>query len=224
MAIKYTGFADEAAAGIRGQIEATKRLGTTMIRGMSFTIVRDEEPDSPRIRKLVVEKLTTLVRMCEEAGVSYLHENCMNFGGLSWEHSLRLVEAVKSPAFALIYDTGNPSLAFDRRNGRLQNSWEFYEHVKPLVRHVHIKDGVYLGPGDGIFPKARFTLPGEGDGDVVRIVEDLMKSGYDGFLSIEPHTATVYHEDGGIAPEEARMQSYVRYGKRLMEIAEAARL
>ena len=300
MAIRYTGFADEAAAGIRGQIEATKRLGwasiesraidgvnitdvdeatfdeveralfesgvridcfgsavanwgkdprkdedfersvaelsralprmkrlgTTMLRGMSFGIVREASPDDPAIARLVVERLGPLVRMCEEAGVLYLHENCMNFGGQSWEHTLRLLEAIKSPAFGLIFDTGNPPFSFDRRGPepwKIQSSWEFYERVKPFVKHVHIKDCVYIGPSEGIFPKARFTLPGEGNGDVVRIVEDLVKSGYDGFLSIEPHTEAVFHEGSGVSPEEARMAGYIGYGRALMAMVEKAR-
>jgi len=297
MSIQYTGFADEAASGIQGQIAATKllgwssiesrnidgvnltdiddakfdeveaalkssgvridcfgsavanwgkdprkeedyrksiaeleraiprmqRLGTKMIRGMSFAVVKDEEPDSPRIQKLVLEKLSFLVKMCEDAGITYLHENCMNFGGLSWEHTLRLVEAVKSPAFALVYDTGNPPFTFDRKNpGKLQSSWEFYSRVKPFIKHIHIKDAVYVGPTDGIFPKARFTLPGEGNGDVVRILNDVVVSGWNGFLSIEPHMEIVHHEGDAVSSEEAKAATYIRYGKRLMELVRQA--
>jgi len=297
MSIRYTGFADEAASGIHGQIAATKnlgwssiesrnidgvnitdiddakfdevaaalensgvridcfgsavanwakdprkeddfkksvaeleraiprmrRLGTTLIRGMSFAVVKDEAPDSPRIQKSVIEKLSVLVGMCEEAGITYLHENCMNFGGLSWEHTLRLVDAVKSPAFALVFDTGNPPFTFDRRNpDRLQSSWDFYSRVKPFIKHIHIKDAVYVGPTDGIFPKARFTLPGEGNGDVVRIIEDVVASGWTGFLSIEPHMEIVHHEGDAVSSDDAKAATYIRYGKRLMELVDKA--
>ncbi|GAB1484117.1 hypothetical protein MASR2M78_29340 [Treponema sp.] len=297
MSIRYTGFADEAAAGIMGQIEATKRLGwtsiesrnidgvnitdiddatfdrveaalkdsgvridcfgsavanwskdprkeedfnrsveelkraiprmqrlgTKMIRGMSFAVVRDEEPDSPHIQKMVIEKVNVLVQMCEEAGILYLHENCMNFGGLSWEHSLRLVDGIKSPAFALVFDTGNPPFTFDRRNSyQLQSSWEFYSNVKPFIKHIHIKDAEYIGPSGGIFPKAKFTFPGEGHGDVVRIIEDVVNSGWSGFLSIEPHMEIVHHEGDAVSSEEVKAATYVKYGKRLMELVAAA--
>jgi sugar phosphate isomerase/epimerase len=295
MAIRYTGFADEAAGDIRGQVAATKRLGwssiesrnidgvnltdvddrtfeevcrvvaeaevridcfgsavanwgkdarkdddftrskeelsralarmkclgTTMIRGMSFGLVNGVAPDDPELASLVVSRVEPLVRMCEDAGVLYLHENCMNWGGQSWEHTLRLLDAISSPAFALVYDTGNPPFSFDRRGAepwKLQSSWDFYNNVKAFIKHIHIKDCVYVGPSGGIFPKARFTLPGEGDGDVVRIIEDLIASGYDGFLSIEPHTETVFHEGGGLSLEEAKLESYVSYGRRLMQL------
>lgn len=299
MTIRYTGFADEAAAGIQGQVDATrrlgwssiesrnidgvnltditdatfeevcrtvteggvridcfgsavanwgkdprkdedfqrsiaeldralprmKRLGSRMIRGMSFGIVKGMDPDDGELARLVISRVEPLVRKCEEAGVLYLHENCMNWGGQSWEHTLRLVDAIKSPAFGLIYDTGNPPFSHDRRGPepwKFQSSWDFYRNVKPFVKHVHIKDCVYLGPSDGIFPKARFTLPGEGDGDVVRIVADLVSSGFDGFLSIEPHLETVFHEGGRQSLEEVKMDSYIRYGRRLMELVDAA--
>lgn len=212
-------------AELKRALPRMRRLGTTMIRGMSFCQVKDAVPDSPEIQKAVIEKVRSLVRLCEEAGVLYLHENCMNFGGMSWEHSLRLVDAIPSRAFALCFDTGNPVFTRDRRGQApygLQSSWDFYCHVKPFIRHVHIKDGVYVGPDEGIFPKTRYTWPGEGDGDVLRIVQDLKASGYEGFLSIEPHMETVFHEGGGQTPEAARRATYVQYGRRLMALVAGA--
>jgi sugar phosphate isomerase/epimerase len=299
MGISYTGFADEAASGIREQVNATrqlgwssiesrnidgtnltdiddekfedvcqvvdeagiridcfgsavanwgkdarkeddfrrsveelsralprmKRLGTRMIRGMSYGIVKNVSPDDRELENLVISRVEPLVRMCEDAGVLYLHENCMNWGGQSWEHTLRLLEAIKSPAFGLIFDTGNPTFSFDRRGKepwRLQSSWEFYQQVKPFIKHVHIKDCEYLGPSEAIFPKVRFTLPGKGNGDVFRILKDLVDSDYDGFLSIEPHMETVFHEGDGTSLEEARMRSYVGYGEQLMALVREA--
>ncbi len=91
------------------------RLGTTMIRGMSFAVVRDGDPDSPELEAIIFEKVRHLVRMCEEAGVLYLHENCMNYGGMSHEHTLRLLDNVRSPNCRLVFDTGNPVFT-DRRS------------------------------------------------------------------------------------------------------------
>lgn len=72
-------------ASLRRAIPRMQRLGTRYLRGMSFGIVRDALPDSPEIEKLVFENVRSLVSLCEEAGVFYLHENCMNYGGLSYE-------------------------------------------------------------------------------------------------------------------------------------------
>ena len=209
---------------LRRAIPRMQCLGATMIRGMSFAVVQDEEPDSPKLEAIIFGKVRHLVRMCEEAGVLYLHENCMNYGGMSHRHTLKLLDNVRSPNFRLVFDTGNPVFT-DRRIGSppyaKQSSWEFYTSVREWIEYVHIKDGHYLGESGGIFPEVEFTFPGEGDGDVARIVRDLLQTGYDGGLSIEPHLDVVYHEDAGQSEAEVRYQNYVEYGRRLMQLVEA---
>ncbi len=204
-----------------------QRLGCKMIRGMSFAQAKDTEPDAPEIAKAVFENVNKLVKLCEDAGVTYAHENCMNYGGLSCEHTLRLLDEVQSDNFTLIFDTGNPVFSWDHRGDkpyRKQKAWDFYQKVKDFIGYVHIKDAVYVGETDGVFPKADFTFPGEGDGDVGRIVKDLLKRGYDGGFSMEPHLAVVFHEqeEEGDPDAKARIMytNYVEYGKRFMALVD----
>jgi sugar phosphate isomerase/epimerase len=208
---------------LRRAIPRMQHLGTTMIRGMSFAVAQDEEPDSPELEAIIFRKVEHLVRMCEDAGVLYLHENCMNYGGMSHEHTLRLLDNIRSPNLRLVFDTGNPVFT-DRRIGskpyRKQSSWEFYSNVREWIHYVHIKDGRYIRESDGIFPEVEYTFPGEGDGEVARIVGDLLQTGYDGGLSIEPHLAVVYHERSAQSQDEARYNNYVEYGRRLMQLVE----
>ena len=63
-----------------------------------------------------------------------------------------------------------------------QSAWEFYRNVREHVVYVHIKDGIW----DATEKKVTFTHPGEGQGDVRRIVADLLARGYDGGFSMEP--------------------------------------
>lgn len=209
-------------------VEALKRaisrmhtLGTKMVRGMSFAVVKDAEPDSPELEKIIFERVNHLVKLCEDGGVFYMHENCMNYGGMSHEHTLKLLENVKSPHFKLVFDTANPVFT-DRRIGpkpyRKQSSWEFYSHVKEFVEYVHIKDARYIKESDGIFPETEHVFPGEGDGDVKKIVTDLLKNGYDGGFSIEPHMALVFHDESVTTQDEARFNNYVEYGRRFMQL------
>jgi sugar phosphate isomerase/epimerase len=115
-----------------------ERLGAKMIRGMSFAVVRDEQADSPELEAVIFDRVRHLVRMCEEAGVLYLHENCMNYGGMSHEHTLRLLDQIRSPNLKLVFDTGNPVFT-DRRLGpepyRKQSSWEFYTNVREWIHY-----------------------------------------------------------------------------------------
>ena len=118
------------------------------------------------------------------------------------------------PNLKLVFDTGNPIFTDDRDSPKpypKQSAWEFYTHVKEHVAYVHIKDGVW----DSATGKTTFTFPGKGDGDVRRIVKDLLAGGYEGGLSIEPHLAVVQHDQSVVSPEEQRYNSYVEYGRRM---------
>ena len=167
-----------------------------------------------------------LVRLCEDAGVYYMHENCNNYGGQSPKHTLKLLEAIDSPNFKLVFDTGNPVMNYDRQFGdaleRMQNAWDFYSQVRDHIAYVHIKDGVCTEPNPNGFGKTTYTYPGEGDGCVVRIVEDLIARGYDGGFSMEPHLKNVFHAQNGQSNEQQCYDAYVEYGRRFMKIVETA--
>ena len=149
--------------------------------------------------------------------------------GLSWKdpagtteanvmNTLRLLDAVKSPAFTLIFDTGNPTFNYRQLGLKpypLQSSWEFYSNVKQFISYVHIKDATALPPADGSRPQARFTFAGEGCGDIRAILKDLKESGYDGGISMEPHVGSVFHDPNGNpnSPEAKKFRHdiYIKY-------------
>jgi len=216
----------ENLASLKRAIPRMHRLGTRYLRGMSFKIVKDVEPDSPEIEKLVFEKLSLLVKICEEGDILYLHENCMNYGGLSHNHTLRLLEKMHSPNFKLVFDTGNP-VGSDNHIGKppykKQSSWEFYTNVKEFIDYVHIKDCKFIKDTDQIFPELEFTFPGEGHGNVRKIVRDLLENGYDSGFSIEPHLSVVYHEQSDKPVELIRYENYVTYGRKFMDLFEEER-
>ncbi len=209
---------------LKRAIPRMHRLGTRMIRGMSFAMQKAEPADNPELERTIFEKLNYLVKLCEDNDILYLHENCANYGGQSYLHTLRLIDNIKSPAFKILFDTGNPVITENRIGAppylTMQDSWEFYSNIKEFIYYVHIKDGVFVAKSDGIFNKARYTFPGEGDGHVVEIVEDLLKNGYDGGFSIEPHMASVFHEDDSRERDDEAYKIYVEYGKRFMKIVE----
>ncbi len=208
-------------ASLKRAIPRMHQLGTHLIRGMSFAIVRNGRPDSPQVEQLVFDKLRILVKVCEDGGVTYVHENCQNYGGLSYTHTLKLIEQVDSANFKLAFDTGNP-VGSDHFVGEppysKQSSWDFYQNVREFIAHVHIKDCKFVSETGGTFPVLEHTFPGDGDGDVRRIVQDLMANGYGGALSIEPHLAVVYHDNSITSPDEIRFANYVEYGRRLMAL------
>ena len=198
------------------------KLGIKMIRGMSFAYAKGEKPDSPELEEIIFKKVQELVDICEDAGIIYAHENCMNYGGLSHLHTLKLLERIRNKNFTLVYDTGNPVLNY-RVIGEppyaLQSSWEFYYNVREFISYVHIKDGTAVPNEEGTRPKCDFCYAGDGSGDVRAIVLDLLKRGYDGGFSIEPHVASVFHEaEPERDKDELRYTSYVEYGRRFEKL------
>ncbi len=199
-----------------------EKLGTKMLRAMSFARFKNYSDLTPEIEKRIFSQVGYLVKMCEDAGVMYLHENCMNYGGMSWQHTLKLLDNIKSDSFRLVFDTGNPPFTYDCSKTEpfpKQKSWEFYDNVKEFIYYVHIKDAVYKHETDGVFPAADFKYPGEGDGDVLKIVTDLIKNGYDGGFSIEPHMEVVFHEETSQEDKaQTQYDTYIEYGRRFEKI------
>ena len=198
-----------------------KKLNCTMLRGMSFKAQWERPAWDPEVEKHVFSKLNVLVKMCQDAGVEYLHENCNNYGGQSWKHTLKLLENV--PGLRLIFDTGNPVLNFDRSQGdelvSMQDSFVFYSNVKEFIRYVHIKDGICTEKKVG-FSSAKYTFAGEGHGKVREIVADLLKNGYDGGFSMEPHMGSVFHDTDNGSAEDKRKEIYIEYGRRFEKLIE----
>ena len=203
-------------------IPRMQRLGSKLVRIMSYAVIKDESGEiaADQMKEERFRRLRELVRRFSEAGITPVHENCMNYGGMSWRHSLELVEQV--PGLRLVYDTGNPVFTYDYAEGPSrdkQSSWEFYRRVREHIAYVHIKDARYVGENPGsIFPKAEFTFAGEGDGEVRRMVKDLLDGGYDGGISMEPHLAVVFHDDSQGSPDEIKYANYVEYGCRFMQL------
>jgi sugar phosphate isomerase/epimerase len=191
-----------------------RRLGTKIIRLMSYPPLEEGDPDG-QMEEERFRRLRVVCAIFLEAGMLPLHENCMNYGGMSWRHTLRLLENV--PGLKLVFDTGNPVFSDDLSKPRpypKQSVWGFYTHVREHIAYVHIKDGIWdAGAG-----KMIYTYPGEGQGDVIRVVRDLLKRGYDGGFSIEPHMAAVAHEASNDTTDEIMYRTYVEYGRRMEKI------
>ncbi len=214
---KITDPFDVTLAEINRAIPRMHRLGTKFIRIMSYARMDDREPND-QMEEERFRRLNIITKMFLDAGIQPLHENCMNYGGMGWPFTLRMLDKV--PGLKLVFDTGNPVCTEDKSKPKpypRESSWEFYENVKDFIVYVHIKDAVIE---DG---KPRFTWGGDGDGDVRKIVTDLLKNGYDGGFSMEPHMAVVFHDDAVKSDEQARYDNYVEYGRRFMALVDECR-
>ncbi|MFA6243978.1 MAG: sugar phosphate isomerase/epimerase family protein [Candidatus Hydrogenedentales bacterium] len=183
------------------------RFGTPFIRVMSYPNDPKEPLSDEEWREEAIDRMRELATIAEDGGITLVHENCSGWGGLSAENSNILLGEVDSPALKVVFDTGNP-VTYG------QDAWEYYQAVYDDIVYVHIKDARKV---DG---KDEYTYCGEGDGYVREIVGDLLKRGYNGGFSIEPHLAAIIHTGQKANNDEQLYQSYTEYGRRLMRIVE----
>lgn len=186
------------------------RFGCKIIRIMSYPNDKANPLPEAEWHKAAVRRIKLLARIAEDGGVILVHENCDGWGGESPENSLRLLEEVNSPALKLLYDTGNV-IAHD------QDGWDFYSKTREHIVYVHIKDAVKTPEG-----KIQYRYCGEGNGQVRRILTDLIRNGYDGGFSIEPHLKAIIHESKDADDPLAGYKAYVEYGRRLDAILKEA--
>ncbi len=195
-------------------IARMQRLGTRFIRIMSYAI-RDEEDQMEEER---FRRMRELTKRFLSAGIQPVHENCMNYGGMGWPFMLKLLENV--PGLKVVFDTGNPVFNADRTKPKpwpRQDAWEFYSHVRDFIAHIHVKDGNWNPARNDV----DYTYPGEGQGQVRRILQDLLGRGYNAGISIEPHLAVVFHDAAVTSSEEAQYETYVEYGRRLVALLDS---
>ena len=188
-------------------IPRMQKFGTQFIRVMSYPNDKDNPLSDSAWRDEAVKRIKVWARMAEDAGIILAHENCSGWGGQSAEHSNILLGEVDSPALKVVFDTGNP-VTYG------QDPWDYYQTVAKDIVYVHIKDAKKVD-GEDVY-----TYCGEGDGCVKEIVGDLLAKGYTGGLSIEPHLAAVIHTGESTDDVAELYNSYVEYGRRLMQVVE----
>ncbi|MCO5051117.1 MAG: sugar phosphate isomerase/epimerase [Verrucomicrobiae bacterium] len=204
---------DLTLAEVQRCIPRMKRLGAKFVRIMSF---KPADTDY-RIPTEALRRVKDVTNRFLDAGLQPVHENCMNYGGMSWQHTLELLD--QCPGLKLVFDTANPVFNPDRSRPRpwpRQDAWEFWTHVRDHVVHIHIKDASY-DPGTHT---ETYHWPGAGQGYVREILADAKQRGYTGGLSIEPHMVTVFHDPQAAAnvPADAARKNFVAYGQRLQAL------
>lgn len=190
---------------LRRAIPRMQRAGAKFIRCMSYPNRKENPLSDSDWGDEVVRRFQILARQAEEGGVTLVHENCHGWGSQDPEHALQLMERVNSPALKIVFDTGNE---------RKIDTLTYFRAVREHIVHVHVKDWKRTSEGG-----VQECYPGEGDSGAREILTDLVKDGYDGFLSIEPHMIAVVHlGKSADADPEAAYNTYVEYGRRLMNL------
>ncbi len=199
---------DITEAEVRRAIPRMHRLNSKFVRIMSY---KPTDTDSKTPTE-VFRRVGEVTKMFLDGGMQPVHENCMNYGGMSAQHTLEMLEKV--PGLKLVFDTANPIFNPDRSQTqpwKKQDPWEFWTKVRDHSVHIHVKDATW-NPAKN---DADYNYPGEGQGRVRDILKDAFSRGYDAGISIEPHVAVVFHAAAVSASDEEVYKSYVKYGRQL---------
>ncbi len=208
---------DITLAELKRALPRMQRLGTKYIRIMSFKPDDDAYITPPEVFRRVSE----VVKICLDAGIQPLHENCMNHGGMSWKHALELLD--HCPGLKWLFDPANPVFNPDRSKPKpwpMQDPWEFWTHLRDHSVHIHIKDATW-NPAKN---DADYNWPGEGHGRIRDILKDAFARGYDAGISVETHMVSVFHDPKIQATSDLPIQeNFVEYGRRLEKLIQEAK-
>ena len=129
-----------------------------------------------------IESIGNLVHMAERYGVTLCIKAHVGASVFNTPTTVRLMEAVTSPAFGIDMDPSHIHRAGE-------NPVEAIQAVMGRVKHVHVRDCKGRQPGPG---KPEDQANGRGDIDLVGYVRALHAGGYAGALDLEVIGAKSY--------------------------------
>ncbi|MCK3860976.1 sugar phosphate isomerase/epimerase family protein [Pseudomonas sp. B329] len=180
-------------------LEIAATLGTRMIRIMSYPNSGWEEA---RWRSAVIDRLCRLTEIAQRHDVVLVHENCAGWAGRNAEYTLDMLQAVGSDHLKLLFDVGN-GLSYGYQ------ALDFLRQVLPHVAHVHLKDGLCTDQG------VRYQELGEGEAGAIECIDFLIRNGYEGWFSIEPHLSLIPHLQVSDADPQRKQATYMAYAQRV---------
>ena len=142
------------------------------IRMFSFFMPEGEDPE--KYHDEVFRRVGRMADYAAKHNVILLHENEKEIYGDVADRCRKLMEEFYSDHFKAVFDFAN----FVQCH---QDTKEAYEMLKPYIKYVHVKDAEW--------ESGQVVPAGHGDGNVKEILKMLKESGYEGFLSLEPHLA-----------------------------------
>jgi sugar phosphate isomerase/epimerase len=166
-----------------------RELGTTIVRVFSFFVPAGEPPE--RHRAEVIDRMAALAGIAAGQDLVLAHENEKEIFGDTPDRCADLITAVNSPALRATFDAAN----FVQCGVR-----PFSEAYGLLRPHL-----VYLQVKDAIAATGQVVPAGRGDGQVRETLAALRDSGFDGFMSLEPHLALAGRYGGFSGPEGFRL-------------------
>ena len=168
-------------------VDAAEFFAAPLIRLFSYYPAGGEGkgPIEPH-REEIFRRFRQKVDYLKDRQVTMVHENEKGIFGDTGRRCAELMKAIDSPKLRSAFDFAN----FVQVGEDPQLNWPA---LKPYTVHIHIKDAI---AGSG-----KVVPAGQGDGHLGTIIADAYRSGYRGFLSLEPHLKVAGHSHGETGPQ-----------------------
>jgi sugar phosphate isomerase/epimerase len=173
---------------MRRVADIASELGTQIVRVFSFFVPPGVPPE--RHRRQVIDRMCALTQIAEDRGLVLAHENEKEIYGDRPERCADLITAVGSPAFRATFDAAN----FVQCG--VQPHTEAYGLLRPYLVYLQVKDA--LAATGEVVPA------GQGDGQVRETLSALRDSGFEGYVSLEPHLGQAGRYGGFSGPQGFR--------------------
>jgi 3-dehydroshikimate dehydratase len=168
--VKITDAWSEHFARFKIAVEAAEFFNAPFIR--LFSYYPPDGGDILQHREEVIKRFAAKLDYIKNRNVVLIHENEKSIYGEKGAQCVDLMKAFESPQLLSAFDFAN----FVQAGEDPAKNWPL---LKPYTVHIHIKDAMMK---DG-----KVVPAGQGDGNIAGILVDAQKSGYSGFLSLEPH-------------------------------------
>lgn len=188
--IKITDPFEPELARFKYSLEVAQIMGAQYVRIFSYYMPEGQDP--ARYRDQVLRRMKAKVDAGQGAPLTLFNENEADLYGMLPERCLEIIQHCGGPKRLIqCFDPGN----FVSRKINPLEAWRI---LKDVTGYFHIKDWT-------LTPKSHATPAGEGDGCIPQILEEaVMRKGYDGFLSLEPHLSGGDKTSGFSGPDNYR--------------------
>jgi sugar phosphate isomerase/epimerase len=176
-------------ARLRRVADVADELGVTIVRVFSFFVPAGHDPS--RYRTRVIDRMAALAAIAAERGLVLAHENEKEIYGDRPERCADIIASVGSPALRATFDAAN----------FVQCGVRPYSEAYPLLRPYL----VYIQVKDALTATGEVVPAGQGDGQVRETLSELRDSGFDGYVSLEPHLAMAGRYGGFSGAEGFRL-------------------
>jgi sugar phosphate isomerase/epimerase len=169
-------------------VELAQYFETPFIRMFSYYAPEGRNIDE--YRHQVMDRMVAKIEALTGTGVLMVHENEANIYGHSAANCVDLVTSIDSPKLRLAYDPAN-FVWGEKLTNNVEVCWPL---MKPYTVHVHIKDWALGATDVG-------SMPGQGDGQIKKLLAELAAVKYQGCLTMEPHLQAGGQFGGSTGPE-----------------------